>query len=288
MTTKPMNNIAIFARRETPEIIEIVKRLHSFLVEHKHNVLIDPETAALTKSLTSTTSTDKLGETADIMIVVGGDGSMLKAARLATEQSIPVLGINRGRLGFLADINPQAMESILDVLSGKYKIEERFLLHATIYDGNKILGEQIALNDSVLLPQESGHTFGFSVKMNSQFIAHYSADGMIVATPTGSTAYALSAGGPIIYPGINAFILVPMFAHSLSTRPLVLSNNEPINLIIDEHEINGACISCDGEPKIAVPSGGHVSIKKYKQTLKLIHPLNYDYFTTLREKLGWE
>ena len=189
-----------------------------------------------------------------------------------------MLGINRGHLGFLTDINPKELHRISDVLNGNYTREERFLLKTSL---------GIALNDVVLLPGEA-QLIEFDIMINNQFVCQQRADGLIIATPTGSTAYALSGGGPILHPHLNAMVLVPMFPHTLSSRPIVIDSDAKIELIISEHKNKTANISCDGQQRIPVEPGTRITIEKHEKKLHLIHPDNYDYFATLREKLGWQ
>ena len=167
----------------------------------------------------------------DLLITVGGDGSLLKAARIASRRQIPILGINRGKLGFLTDIKPDCLNTILPVLQGQFKTEQRLLLEATIGDY-----QSTALNDVVLLPGDIAHMITFTLEVDGQFVATQRADGLIIATPTGSTAYALSGGGPILHPTSNAVTLVPMFPHTLSSRPLVIPQQKTIRITIEEAE----------------------------------------------------
>lgn len=223
------------------------------------------------------------------MIVVGGDGSLLSAARIAVEVNIPVIGINRGHLGFLTDILPQEIEQQLNaVLTGEYKEEKRFLLHASIIENDTILLTDTALNDVVLKRGSDMHLIEFDVFINQLFVSHFRSDGIILSTPTGSTAYALSAGGPIMHPKLNAVVLVPMFSHSLSSRPLVVDGDAHIALHIKDYNEFDLEISCDGRVPIHIKPNQQLVIKKNNNQLCLLHPLDYHYYDTLRSKLGWE
>jgi NAD+ kinase len=232
---------------------------------------------------------EKMDEKQDLIIVVGGDGSLLSAARMAILVNLPVIGINRGRLGFLTDISPTQIDSALGaVLAGDYQEEERFLLHTRIHDGSTTYFEGDALNDVVLGRGETTHLIEFDVIINKQFVSHYRSDGFMLSTPTGSTAYSLSAGGPIMHPQLDAIVLVPMFSHSLSSRPLVVDGKVKIDLLISTTNENPLRISCDGQESRLVKAGQMVSIEKNNQKLRLLHPLDYHYYDTLRIKLGWE
>lgn len=223
---------------------------------------------------------------ADLLIVVGGDGSLLDAARIAINNELPVLGINRGRLGFLTDIHPNQLEEVTAILNGDYKLEQRFLLEANLQRHNE--SPSSALNDVVLLPGDIAHMIEFDLFVDDQFVCHHRADGMIIATPTGSTAYALSGGGSILHPNLDAVILVPMFPHTLSSRPIVISSNSRIDIKITENNETSPYLSCDGRERIAINPGEQLTITKKPQKLQLIHPSSYNYFDTLRGKLKWE
>jgi NAD+ kinase len=202
--------------------------------------------------------------------------------------NVPVIGINRGRLGFLTDILPQELESELTaVFKGHYQEETRFLLQTRIHDAHTTYFEAQALNDVVLGRGSETHLIEFEVTINQQLVSHFRSDGMILSTPTGSTAYCLSAGGPIMHPNLNAIVLVPMFSHSLSSRPLVVDANATIQLHLSEKNESALPVSCDGHESYLVKPGQLVTITQYPKKLRLLHPKNYHYYDTLRHKLGW-
>lgn len=269
--------------RTGKNITDTLNAVADFLSEQKLQISIENKTAEMMgRNHFATFSENQIPAGIDLMIVVGGDGSLLNAAHCALPHNIPVLGINRGRLGFLTDIHPNELSKIADVLNGKYQTENRFLLTAK---STHSLG--IALNDVVLSPGEA-QLIEFDIFINNQFVCQQRADGLIIATPTGSTAYALSGGGPILHPNLNAIVLVPMFPHTLSNRPIVIDGDAKIELVIHSHNTISPFISCDGQHRISVEPGSKITITKHAKNLKLIHPQNYDYFTTLREKLGWQ
>lgn len=225
----------------------------------------------------------------DLIIVVGGDGSFLYAGRAAAEYDIPVLGINRGRLGFLTDITPGDLtEKVTAVLAGTYFEESRFLLDTVINTTDASRKLDGALNDVVLLPGDIPHMIEFEIYINQQLVCSQRADGLIIATPTGSTAYALSAGGPILHPSLDAIVMVPMFPHTLSSRPIVIDANSIIELKISGSNESSLRLSCDGQERIEIPVGTNITITKKKEKVRLIHPCDYNYYETLRAKLGWE
>lgn len=283
--------VILYARqhRANEGVSESLHRLVDFLQQQNITITQDIDTTTTFDMNIPILERKDMGKPQDLIIVVGGDGSLLSAARMAIQVNTPVIGINRGRLGFLTDILPQDIESQLgDVLNGQYTEEHRFLLHTSIHDQETTYFEGDALNDVVLGRGNDTHLIEFDVYVNGQLVSHYRADGMIIATPTGSTAYALSAGGPIMHPKLNAIILVPMCSHSLSSRPLVVDGESHIELHISEFNETDLRISCDGHESRMVKPKQIVSIGKNGHHLRLLHPLDYHYYDTLRSKLGWE
>lgn len=290
MTQQKFKRVILYARqhRANQGVNETLNRLVDFLADQNIEAFIDCDTAESFDIRLPVLSRESMGKKHDLIIVVGGDGSLLSAARMAIHVNVPVVGINRGRLGFLTDISPHDMDSQLaEILAGQYTEELRFLLHTRIYDDKTTYYEGDALNDVVLSGGSETHLVEFDVYVDKQFVSHYRADGLILATPTGSTAYALSAGGPIMHPQLNAMVMVPMFSHSLSARPLVLDGEVSIDLRISEQNDSDLQISCDGHESHIVKPGQHVSIVKNTQHLRLLHPGDYHYYDTLRIKLGW-
>lgn len=283
--------VILYARqyRISEGVTESLNRLVEFLQKQQIETYLDIDTAACFNINLPTLKCEDMKQEQDLIVVVGGDGSLLSAARMAIRVNVPVVGINRGRLGFLTDISPIHLEEQLRaVLNGQYQEERRFLLHTQIHDENAVYFEGNALNDVVLGRGEETHLIEFDVIINQQYVCHYRSDGLILSTPTGSTAYALSAGGPIMHPQLNAIVLVPMFSHSLSSRPLVVDGEVKIDLKISRNNEKNLQVSCDGHEYRIVKPGQLVTIKKNSQELRLLHPLDYHYYDTLRIKLGWE
>ena len=290
MAKQTFKRVIMYARqhRANQGVNETLQRLIEFLHTQQIETVLDCDTAHSFELSLPVLPRQDMGKKGDLIVVVGGDGSLLSAARMAIQVNVPVIGINRGRLGFLTDISPQDIESQLSaVLAGHYTEEQRFLLRTRVHDQNNHFFEGDALNDVVLSRGSETHLIEFDVYINQQFVGHYRADGLIIATPTGSTAYALSAGGPIMHPALNAIVVVPMFSHSLSLRPLVIDGNAQIDLFISQGNENDLQISCDGHESWMVKPGQQVSIEKNTQHLRLLHPLDYHYYDTLRIKLGW-
>jgi NAD+ kinase len=285
---KQFKTIGLFAKYNL-SIADTFKKLVAFLVQRGHTLCIETQSSALLSDHSfKVVPKEALGASCDLTMVVGGDGSLLNAARATVDYQVPILGINRGRLGFLADIRPQEMEQKLAaILSGAYTEERRFLLNATIVREGKTLVQNHALNDVVLYTGALARMIEFEVYIDEHFVLRQRADGFIAATPTGSTAYALSGGGPILYPTLNSIALVPMMPHTLTSRPIVVANTSTIKLVITENNELLPKLSLDGQVHLDLKPGDEILIQKYQHELMLIHPLHHDYFMVLREKLGW-
>lgn len=230
----------------------------------------------------------KLADEADLFIAIGGDGTMLYAARMAVGHDIPLLGINLGKLGFLTDVSPDETEnSLAAVLKNQALPESRLLLDTSVIRDSQVIATALAMNDVVLGRRDTGRMIDFETRVNGTFVNNHAGDGLIVATPTGSTAYALSCGGPIIQPGLDAIAVVPVCPHTLSNRPIVLPASALIEVERTERYRTPAEISVDGQFLAALESGDVLTISASKQRLTLIHPPGYDYFELLRSKLHW-
>jgi NAD+ kinase len=231
---------------------------------------------------------EEIGQRADLVIVVGGDGSLLSAARTLAKFSIPVLGVNRGRLGFITDITPDDIaEQIPEVLDGRFDAESRFLLGAEIRRAGRVVGHGDALNDVVVNSGTSAQMIEYELYIDDTFVYRQRADGLIVSTPTGSTAYSLSGGGPIMHPALNAVVLVPMFPHALSSRPIVVDGDSEIRLDILARNRIHPPVTCDGRANMKARPGDSVHISKNPDQLTLLHPAGHDFYTSCRDKLRW-
>lgn len=260
---------------------ELTARGCEILIESKITQSIDD------KSLPVCTMRE-IGEKADLAIVVGGDGNMLGAARVLAGYDIDVIGVNRGNLGFLTDINPEDITRQLDrIFAGNLHREERFLLEAQVLSKAALISKHTAINEIVLHHSKVAHMMEFELYVGEDFVFSQRSDGLIIATPTGSTAYSLSGGGPILVPHLDAITLVPMFPHSLSSRPIVVDANSPLRLKISKKNSDNVQISCDSHVVIDLSPGDEVLINKCKNKLSLVHPPEYSYFNVLRTKLNW-
>lgn len=262
--------------------------------EFSLSVVLDEDTAHLpTLSLNQLPNVEvvprnTIGEHCDLAIVVGGDGSMLHAANVLAQHGVPVLGVNRGRLGFLADVNPNEIyEKLKYVMLGDYQLDSRFLLSMEIREGNQVVHKDMALNDIVLHAGKSVHMLDFQMQIDGQPVYRQHSDGLIAATPTGSTAYSLSGGGPIVHPSLDAICLVPMHPHTLSSRPIVVSGSSEIKIDIHEDNRTQPMVSADGTTSIPIEKNQCLYIRKHPDKLTLLHPPGFDFYKACRTKLNW-
>ena len=229
-----------------------------------------------------------IGAEADLVIVVGGDGSMLSAARDLIPHGKPMLGVNRGRLGFLTDISPDRLEEqIAEVLTGQYSSEERFLLDVRVLRDDKVVAEGDALNDVVVNSGTSAQMIEMELYIDGEFVNRQRADGLIISTPTGSTAYSLSGGGPIMHPSLDALLVVPMFPHALSSRPIVIRGDSEIRIdVLGRNRIHPP-VTCDGQVNMTARPGDSVLLRRNPSVLTLLHPRGYSFYASCRDKLHW-
>ena len=285
---KTFRNIGLIGRPDKSSVVETLWLIHDHLLNLGLHPVFDAATAELVPyQNTQTVSRALLGEVVDLVIVVGGDGSLLHAARALVKYNTPVIGVNRGRLGFLTDIKPTEVIFKLDqVLKGDFQTERRFLLELEIRSKGEVIYDAIALNDVVLHSGKSVHMIDFELNIDGQYVYRQHSDGLIVSTPTGSTAYALSGGGPIVHPSMDAIALVPMHPHTLSSRPIVVGGHSEIKLLIRENRVL-PMVSADGQHSVSLNVGDSVHIRKHPFKLNLLHPPGYDFYNACRTKLGW-
>ena len=223
----------------------------------------------------------------DLAVAIGGDGTLLHAARHVAPHGVPLIGINRGRLGFLTDVLPEHMVDAVDaILRGDHVVEKRLMLTATI-GGREAREPLLALNDVALQKGETGRMLDFVTTVDGSYVNTHRGDGLIVATPTGSTAYALSCGGPIIQPNVDALVMVPICPHTLSDRPIVLTASSTVEVRVASDGDDEALVACDGAPIARIPRATPVTIRRAEQTVTLLHPRDYNYYELLRSKLNW-
>lgn len=271
-----------------------LKRLITFLHARNIKFVLEQETSGLLindplrDAAHQIVDVEQLGKLCDLVIVVGGDGSLLRGARVLAKHHVPLLGVNRGRLGFLTDIMPEAIEDkVGEVLSGKYTLEPRFLLDMSIKRAGNLVAEGEALNEVVLHPGQFILMLQYEIYIDGDFVTTQSSDGIIVSTPTGSTAYSLSGGGPLMHPKLDAIVLVPMNPHTLSSRPIVVAGDSHIMIRVGERSRAVPMVSCDGQAHFPMSLGDEIHITKKPDLLKLLHPVDYNFYERCRTKLGW-
>ena len=288
------SSIGLVGRQDNTNIPDSLNALADFLLQRQSiELVLDEEVSGFMQEHSSFSEMqvvpqEDLYKHCDLVIVVGGDGSMLKVAGSLANQNLPVVGINRGLLGFLTDIRPEEIESVLgQVLDGQYKEETRFLLNVSIKRGERTEEIGSALNDVVLHPGIPAQMIEFSLFIDEEFVYQQASDGLIVATPTGSTAYSMSAGGPIMHPKLDAVVLVPMYPHSLSSRPVVIDGESEIKIIVGDRYNVMPQVSCDGSVEFTAEIGDEILVSKKAEKLRLLHPVEYNYYATCRSKLHW-
>jgi len=284
--------VAIVARRQTDAIEASINAVEAVMREHGIRVLFGSQTlAALSNAQTTTregVAEKDMGSAADLVVVVGGDGSLLGFGREMAASGVPVVGVNRGGLGFLAAISPDQIDSkFTEILEGQFTTEEHFLLQASILRDGEVIAEQSALNDVVVSPGGVMGMMEFSLWLDDEFVYDQRSDGLIVASPTGSTAYALSAGGPIMHPGLDAIVVVPMFPHTLTSRPLVVPGNNVLRLRLQNSSSTAPQISCDSQVQIKFQAGDEIQIRKHPNALTLLCPSDHSFYEACRSKLDW-
>lgn len=231
---------------------------------------------------------DELAQHCDLVIAIGGDGTMLMAARILCDSDIPLLGINLGHVGFLSDIPADDIEKNMDeILNGHYVEDVRFLLRGQVFRDDACICEEYAMNDVIIQKWNIARLVELETNINGSFVHRHRSDGMIVSSPTGSTAYALSGGGPVMHPSLDALLLVPICPHSLTNRPIVVDGNSCIEIVVGTREIDQARLTIDGEICLELAPGDRVRVEKKDKKIRLIHPPEHDQFHILREKLHW-
>ncbi len=284
------NTIGIIGRLHSQTVIETIERVINFLQPLGHTMVLHQPVAKDIPSYQGKVGRRKdIGEQCDLAIVVGGDGSMLAAARELAMHDVPVIGINRGKLGFLTDISPEEVETSLAlVLGGAYEASSRFMLSAKVMRDGQEVARGSGLNDIVLHPGQSARMLAYELSIDGNPVYADRADGLIIATPTGSTAYALSAGGPIMHPGLDAIALVPMHPHNLSSRPLVISADAELVLNLGQDNQTQPLLSFDGQVNIPCQHGDRILVQRHQARLRVLHPKGHYFYERCRSKLGWQ
>jgi NAD+ kinase len=283
----PFKTVALIGKHKNPDIIAPLLRLSEYLENRSLEVLLDSLTAAtMAQEKYPGMSMEEIGSRADLAIVLGGDGTMLNIARKLAPFDVPLVGINQGRLGFLTDLSIHTMvETLGSMLDGLYMPERRMLLYVEVARDNIVLFSALALNDVAVNRGVGGNMIEFEVRINGEYVYSLRSDGLIVATPTGSTAYALSAGGPILHPSLDLIALVPVSPHTLSNRPIVVGPDAVVEILM--HRTAVARVHSDSHSHFDLQENDKVIVRRAPHTVTLLHPSQHSYYRMLREKLGW-
>lgn len=279
--------IALIGKYKSLEIAEPLLKLADFLVSMGLDVVVDNLTAEhLVRNPYPVLALDEMAGKVDLAIVLGGDGTLLNVARMLAPFDIPLVGVNQGRLGFLTDISIDSMQrTIAGMLRGNFVTEKRMLLNASILRDERHIFDSLAFNDVVIHRGNNSSMLEFEVRIDGEYLYNQRADGLIVSTPTGSTAYALSAGGPILHPALEVIALVPVAPHTLSNRPIVLKSESKLDILM--HRADEARVRFDGHTHFDLHCNDKVTITRYFKPVRLLHPEGHSYYHTLREKLLW-
>lgn len=280
--------IALIGKPDAELIEQTLPSVYAHLRKLGREVLVEENCARFIDGSPNCFPLDEKGRDCDLAIVIGGDGTLLSAARILAQHDIPLIGVNLGRLGFLVDITPQmALDSLDEMLEGRYREEERPLLQASVLRDSEAITEQTAVNEVVVQRCNSNSMIEIVTYINGAFLNSQRSDGLIVSTPTGSTAYALSGGGPILYPTLKAIELVPINPHSLTNRPIVIADDSVVDIAFRPSKEFRAKLSCDNVSIPDLQISDRVRVNKAAKPFRILHPLGHDFFEILRAKLNW-
>lgn len=292
MTTSSIKRVGIVLKPHQPDALKTMCELATWLAERGITLVGGPEIERerikqQTGCAVEQVETDKLGASVDLILVLGGDGTMIATARLLGDSEVPVLGVNYGGLGYLAEFRIEELYTALEsILSGNYRLDKRVMLDVELMRSDESLTSNRVLNDVVINKSALARIIEIEAYFNRQFVNSFRADGLIVSTPTGSTAYNLSAGGPVIYPSMNAVVITPICPFTLSNRPLVVPDDAVIELCLKTDQEDVA-LTLDGQVGFPLKVEDRVVIRKSQTTFSLVQPMNRNYFDVLRDKLRW-
>lgn len=277
---------AIISRPDRPEVAKILPGLLVWFSEHGYKVVIDEQTSGYVEGLEVVSRAEIGSRALALVVVLGGDGTLLSAARVTAAVDVPLLGVNLGSMGFLTEVPPDSIYSMLDAIAqGRAKVEHRALMQCELVRADKVLASNLVFNDAVVNKTALARLNTYDLYIDKAFVASYRADGMIVATPTGSTAYSLSAGGPVLMPTVNAFVVTPVSPHALTHRPLVVPDSVEIEIVLRTDE-ELAYLSLDGQPGLDLNDGDRVRCKRSQHQVSLFRT-GSDFFEVLRGKFKW-
>jgi NAD+ kinase len=286
--TPHFQTLALVGRFDDPRVTDAMVAIAAHAIGRGATVLVDRAGGVAFDSPVERVAESEFAARADLLVAVGGDGTMLHAARLAVGYGVPLLGINRGRVGFLADISSeQTLDGLEDVLAGRYTRDERRLLAAELHSPSGDVRRATALNDVVMQKWDTGRMLDFETWIDGRYVNTHGADGLVAATSTGSTAYALSCGGPIIHPTLDALVLAPISPHTLSDRPIVVSRESSVEIRLVSRSVIKAQVMCDAVLLGDLEPDGRLTVGPAAERVTLLHPPGYDYYRILRSKLHW-
>lgn len=281
------SQVGLIVKSNDDSVANTLNDVITCLEAHGLSIVFDNSTQHLLSGRT-TVATSEIAQICDLAVVIGGDGTLLNAARALVDSDVPIVGINRGRLGFLVDVPPDdGLKALSCIINGEYLEEKRALLQTRILRDGECVSSSYAFNDTVIRVRDRLQIMDFDIIIDDVLVTHQRADGLIVATPSGSTAYSLSNGGPIVAPTIDALIVHPICPHTLTSRPILVEGESSIRVHLWDDDVSEAQVVCDGQVYMDAMLGDMVDIKRNAHRVRLLHPESYDYYRVLREKLNW-
>ncbi len=281
------SKVGLISKSNDLSVSETLNNVYNLLQNKGLEVLLDTSTRGLLGG-PITVDIETIAQECDLAVVIGGDGTLLRAAREMVNADVPLIGVNRGRLGFLVDVSPEdGLHELVDIIDGDYLLEERQMLNCWLTRSGEIVHQALAFNDMVMRTKNVLQIIEFEIAINGSFVLSQRADGVIVASPSGSTAYSLSSGGPIINPNVPAVVVQPICPHTLSSRPLVVNADSEISVLVTEKKTVHAQMVCDGQVYNDLQNDDIIEVRQHEKAIRILHPSNYDYHAILREKLKW-
>ena len=281
------SKVGLISKSNDLSVSETLNNVYNLLNDRGLEVLLDTSTRGLLGGPV-TVDIETIAQECDLAVVIGGDGTLLYAAREMVNADVPLIGVNRGRLGFLVDVSPEdCLHELTDISNGDYLQEERLMLNCWLTRQGEIVHQSLAFNDMVMRTRNVLQIMEFEIAINGSFVLSQRADGVIVASPSGSTAYSLSSGGPIVNPNLPAVVVQPICPHTLSSRPLVVNADSEISVLVTEKKTVHAQMVCDGQVYNDLQNDDIIEVRRHEKAIRILHPPNYDYHSILREKLRW-
>lgn len=279
--------VGLIVKFDDDTVASTLNDVISCLEQRQLDIVLEHSTRDLTQGR-DTVTMEQIAQRCDLAIVIGGDGTLLRVARSLVDHDVPIVGINRGRLGFLVDVTPdEKLVELNRILDGEYTEEKRILLRTRIQREGECIAEAISFNDTVIRVHDRLQIMDFDIIIDGALVTHQRADGLIVATPSGSTAYSLSNGGPIVAPTVDALIVHPISPHSITSRPLLVEGESRLCVHLWDEDVEQTQVICDGQIYMDAIMGDMVDIRQHPNRVRLLHPETYDYYRLLREKLNW-